>query len=98
MGPEAEKEKNNLFTLDLGGLMGNYWWRNYTKVIDMFDEELDPRTKKPVKKDLTLMSIEELEQYIDDMKQEITRVEEEIKRKEAHRDAAAASFFKKESG
>jgi len=60
----------------------------------MFDEELDPRTKKPVKKDLTKMSVEELEQYIDDMKQEITRVEEEIKRKMAHREAASASFFK----
>ncbi len=61
----------------------------------MFDEELDPRTKKPVKKDLTLLSIEELEEYIENMKEEIVRVEQEIARKKSHREAAAASFFKK---
>lgn len=60
----------------------------------MFDDDLDPRTKKPIKKDLTKMSIEELEEYINAMKEEISRVEEEIKRKKAHRDAAAAAFFK----
>lgn len=59
----------------------------------MFDEELEPRTKKPVKKDLTVMSVEELQQYIEDMKEEISRVETEISKKRAHKEAAS-SFFK----
>lgn len=59
----------------------------------MFDEELDPRTKKPTLKKLDNMSVEELEAYIGAMKAEILRVEEEIKRKKAHM-AAASSLFK----
>lgn len=59
----------------------------------MFDDDLDPRTKKPTLKKLDNMSVEELDAYIGAMKAEILRVEEEIKRKKAHM-AAASSLFK----
>ncbi len=60
----------------------------------MFDEELDPKTKKPKLKNLSDMSVDELEGYIAGMKDEIARVEAEIVRKKAHKDAASR-FFKK---
>lgn len=59
----------------------------------MFDDDLDPRTKKPTLKKLDNMSVEELENYIASMRAEIARVEEEIKRKRAYL-AAASSLFK----
>jgi uncharacterized small protein (DUF1192 family) len=59
----------------------------------MFDDDLDPRTKKPVLKKLDKFSLDELNDYIELMKAEIARVEEEIGRKKAA-SAAASSFFK----
>lgn len=59
----------------------------------MFEDDLDPKTKKPARKNLEPMSIEELERYIVSMTDEITRVRAEIDRKKAHL-AAASSFFK----
>ncbi len=58
----------------------------------MFDEDLEPKNKKPAVKNLEPMSIEELEGYISDMEMEIERVRGEITRKKAHRDAASAVF------
>lgn len=59
----------------------------------MFDDDLGPASKKPSPKNLEPMSIDELENYIMELKAEIVRTEGEIKRKKAHQ-AAAASIFK----
>lgn len=59
----------------------------------MFDEELPLKKKAPVK-NLEPMSIDELEAYIVELKDEIERTQAEIKRKQAHK-SAADSFFKK---
>lgn len=58
----------------------------------MFDEELDPKTKKPKPRNLGQMSISELQDYITDLKAEITRVEGDIEKKKASQAAAAAIF------
>ena len=56
---------------------------------------IDEEDKRPVKgpKPLDKMSVEELEDYIQDLKTEIVRVEKDIAKKKAHA-AAAASIFK----
>lgn len=59
----------------------------------MFDDDNEPKKKAALVKNLEPMSVNELQSYIEDMKSEIMRVEEEIKRKKAHM-AAAASIFK----
>lgn len=59
----------------------------------MFDEELDPKTKKPKPRNLSQMSISELKDYIEDLKAEIARVETDIEKKKASQ-AAANSIFK----
>jgi uncharacterized small protein (DUF1192 family) len=56
-------------------------------------DELDPVQKKPVKKDLARLSIEDLREYIDALKAEIARAEAAIAAKDKAR-AGAASFFK----
>lgn len=53
-----------------------------------------PRHQKPQPKDLTVMSIEALHEYIEELENEIARTQEAIKKKEGGR-AAAESFFKK---
>jgi uncharacterized small protein (DUF1192 family) len=60
----------------------------------MFDEEFKPR-KKPdfEKRKLVDMSVDEIEKYIGELKEEIIRCEDDIKKKNATK-AAAASFFK----
>lgn len=58
----------------------------------MFDEELDPKTKKPKPRNLVNMSISELQDYIADLKAEITRAEGDIEKKKASQAAAAAIF------
>ncbi len=59
----------------------------------MDTDELDPIKKKPVKKDLTRMSVGDLKEYITDLQAEIARAESAIVTKEKAR-AGAASFFK----
>ena len=59
----------------------------------MFDENFDPKKKKPALKNLEPMSLDELTAYIQSMETEITRVKAEIERKKAHLNAAA-TFFK----
>jgi uncharacterized small protein (DUF1192 family) len=60
----------------------------------MEDEDLDPRRKLPKKKDLTPLSIVELEAYIADMEGEILRVREAIAAKRNQR-GGAESLFKR---
>ncbi len=55
-------------------------------------EELEPQKKKPQPRNLDIMSIEELNNYIDEMKAEIRRVEEKIAAKKAHLSAATGLF------
>ncbi|MGB4107048.1 MAG: DUF1192 domain-containing protein [Alphaproteobacteria bacterium] len=58
----------------------------------MLEEDMLPQ-KQPAKlKNLTDMSIAELEQYIEDMKAEIKRVEENIAKKKAVMNAASGLF------
>ncbi len=57
----------------------------------MFDEE--PIRKKDIGfKKLVDMSIEEIEDYIIELKEEITKAEADIVKKKASRDAAASIF------
>lgn len=60
----------------------------------MFDEDFDPKTKKPAVKPLDNMSVEELQDYLERLHQEIERVQAEIAKKENYKSAADA-FFKK---
>jgi uncharacterized small protein (DUF1192 family) len=55
-------------------------------------EELEPQKKKPQPRNLEVLSIEELNNYIDEMKAEIRRVEEKIAAKKAHLSAASGLF------
>ena len=58
------------------------------------EDEPPPRPKKLlVPPPLDLLGVEELAEYITELRGEIARVEETIGRKRAHKDAAAA-FFK----
>lgn len=57
-------------------------------------EDLEPRSKKPVLKDLAKMSVTDLEEYIATLEAEIARAREAIAAKQSHRSAAEA-FFKK---
>jgi uncharacterized small protein (DUF1192 family) len=57
-------------------------------------EEMEPAKKPAVKKDLTVLSIDELHDYIATLRAEIERTEAAITAKQAHRSGAEA-FFKK---
>jgi uncharacterized small protein (DUF1192 family) len=57
-------------------------------------DDLDPRQKKPIPKNLDAMNIEDLKEYAAALKAELARVDEKVKAKQSHA-AAAASFFKK---
>ena len=56
-------------------------------------DELEPPKPKAVLKDLSVMSIEELRDYISTLQAEIRRTEETISKKETQKSVAAA-FFK----
>lgn len=60
----------------------------------MQEEDLDPRTKRPKPKDLEIMSIEALEEYIAGLEAEVERARAAIAAKQDHR-SAAETFFKK---
>jgi uncharacterized small protein (DUF1192 family) len=55
-------------------------------------EDLEPRKQKPQLRNLDVLSIEELNAYIEEMRAEIGRVEEKIAAKKAHINAAAGIF------
>lgn len=56
-------------------------------------EEFEPRKQKPKPKDLSSISVGDLEEYIAMLEVEIARTREEITRKQSHKTAASA-FFK----
>lgn len=58
------------------------------------DDNPPPRPKRLEKLPLDLLGVAELEGYIGELRAEIARVEGEIARKSAHRNAADA-FFRK---
>ncbi|MGQ0677999.1 MAG: DUF1192 domain-containing protein [Rhodospirillales bacterium] len=60
----------------------------------MEPEDLEPQKKKPPPKNLEIMGIQELKDYIDDLRAEIARAEATIKSKQSAR-GAADMFFKK---
>lgn len=57
-------------------------------------DDLDPRQKKSQPRNLDVMNVEDLEEYVRALKAEVERVETKIKAKRSHA-AAAASLFKK---
>lgn len=58
----------------------------------MFDEELPKKQTADFPRNLETMSVAELNDYIADLKDEITRVEADIAKKKASQDAAASIF------
>jgi len=60
----------------------------------MDEKDLEPRIRKPDVKNLEILSIEALEEYIGELNVEIQRVREEIKRKNTARSAAESIFRK----
>ncbi|HPF78468.1 MAG TPA: DUF1192 domain-containing protein [Alphaproteobacteria bacterium] len=58
----------------------------------MFDDDLEPQKQSKTVKNLEPMSLDELKLYIEEMKSEILRAEQEILRKKAHMDAASSIF------
>jgi uncharacterized small protein (DUF1192 family) len=58
----------------------------------MDTDDLEPRKAKPKPKNLDPMSVEELAEYIEELKAEIRRVEENMVKKKAHLSAAAGLF------
>ncbi len=59
----------------------------------IFDDDTDPKTKKQKLRALDNLSVPELRDYIEQLKNEIARAEADIQKKEKHK-AAADSFFK----
>ncbi len=55
-------------------------------------EDLEPRKQKPKPKDLELMGVAELEDYIADLEAEIARARAVIDGKQSHKGAAEALF------
>ena len=58
----------------------------------MDPEDLEPKTKKPTPKNLEVMSIEALHEYVAEMETEIARVREMIAAKEKARVGAETLF------
>jgi uncharacterized small protein (DUF1192 family) len=58
----------------------------------IFDDETDPKTKKQKPRLLDNLSVPELRDYIQQLKNEILRVEADIQKKEKHKAAADALF------
>lgn len=55
-------------------------------------DDLEPRKRPQQKKNLEVMSLEELDDYIAELKAEIARTEQEIAKKRDHRSSADAIF------
>lgn len=60
----------------------------------MNESDLEPLTQKPVVKNLEVLSLEALEEYIGELEEEIERTREEIKRKSSARSDAESVFRK----
>ncbi|MGH6991136.1 MAG: DUF1192 domain-containing protein [Stellaceae bacterium] len=61
----------------------------------MDEQDLEPRFKPPKKKDLTVMAVAELEDYIVGLEAEIERARGEIAAKRNQRGGAEALFKRK---
>jgi uncharacterized small protein (DUF1192 family) len=57
-------------------------------------DDLDPGQKKSQPRNLDVMNVEDLEEYVAALKAELQRVDAKIKAKRSHA-AAAASLFRK---
>jgi uncharacterized small protein (DUF1192 family) len=55
-------------------------------------EDLEPRKQKPPPKDLHVMGVEELEEYIAELQAEIERARAVIKEKQKHRSGIEGLF------
>lgn len=55
-------------------------------------EDSDPKTKKPKLRNLDPLGVEELQNYIAELREEIARVEADIARKKKHLSAAESLF------
>ena len=55
-------------------------------------EDLEPLTKKVKPRDLSIMSIEDLEEYIETLQAEIIRSEDAIAKKRSAREGAESVF------
>ena len=60
------------------------------------DDEIDKKSGKPAPRDLTDMSVHELQEYKTDLKAEIARVDQNIEQKNAHKSAIDGLFKTKE--
>ena len=58
----------------------------------ILDDDLDPKTKKAKPRVLYDMSVPEMKEYIQQMKDEIIRVEADIQKKEKHKASVDALF------
>lgn len=58
----------------------------------IFDDDSDPRTKRRKLRPLDNMSVAELKEYADQLKEEIARVEADIAKKEKHKSALEGLF------
>lgn len=58
----------------------------------IFDDDLDPKSKKLKIRNLDLLSVPELREYVDQLKNEIIRVEADISKKEKHKSAIDGLF------
>ena len=59
---------------------------------EMDEDDLMPQRQRPKPRDLSLLGIAELEEYIAEMEGEIARVRAEIAEKRKHRGGAEALF------
>lgn len=55
-------------------------------------DDLEPRNRPPQKKNLDVMSVDELEDYVAALQAEIARTEDEIAKKRAHLSGADDLF------
>ncbi|MBB3065302.1 MULTISPECIES: DUF1192 domain-containing protein [Limibacillus] len=58
----------------------------------MDSDDLEPRAKKAILKDLEIMGVAELEDYIAGLRSEIERAQAVIDRKQSHRGTAESLF------
>ena len=80
------------FAVDIMGLAGRGKARDRNGGESMDEEELAPQRQPPKLKDLTLMGIAELEEYIAGLDSEIARARAEIAAKQKQRSGAEAIF------
>lgn len=52
----------------------------------------EPKIQKPKPKDLSVLGVADLQAYIEGLRAEIVRAEEEIKKRGSHKNAAEALF------